>query len=171
MTVQTRLNDPEFLTHLRRAFKSASMIGLGMIVSLAAYLAIVELVRARLSPFLGFLSGSMPPGTRPILRYAFFGAAVLCVAIVRLVNSRMMRKAAASGDPAAATGILFRTNAVVLCLSEIPAILGLVLFLLAGYNRDFYVLLFVSLVLFFMYFPRLKNWEDTLQNHPPTCPR
>ena len=58
-----------------------------------------------------------------------------------------------------------------LTLAEIPAILGLVLFLIAGYNRDFYVLLFVSLFLLFMYLPRLKSWEDILKNRPASCPR
>ncbi|MCX6565278.1 MAG: hypothetical protein NTW38_02455, partial [Candidatus Aminicenantes bacterium] len=66
---------------------------------------------------------------------------------------------------------LFGTALIDLVLAEIPAILGLVLFLIAGYNWDFYILLFVSLFLLFMYLPRLKNWEDILQNRPSSCPR
>ena len=50
-----------------------------------------------------------------------------------------------------------------------PAIIGLVLFFLGGLYKDFYVLLFVSLVLIFMYFPRLKNWEAYLADRPVAC--
>jgi hypothetical protein len=46
-----------------------------------------------------------------------------------------------------------------LALAEI-AVLGFVLFLLTGLSRDFYPLLFVSLFLAFMYFPRLRVWQD-----------
>ena len=169
--VPTRLNTPEFLADFRRAFRTATIIGIGMIVSLALYLALVEFVRTRFRPFLGFLSATLPEGTRPILRYAFFGGAVVCVLILRFFHGRMLRSAAAADDPGAALAVLSRTNAVILALSETPALLGLVLFFLAGYNRDFYILLFVSLFLFFMYFPRLKSWDDTLQKHPSACPR
>jgi len=65
---------------------------------------------------------------------------------------------------------LFDLTVLTLCLAEIPALLGLILFLIAGYNRDFYILLFVSLFLLFMYLPRLKNWEDILEHRPPACP-
>jgi len=171
MTVPTRLNDPEFLEAFRRAFKAASIVGFGMIASLALSLAAVEFVRSRLRPFLGFLSGTMAEGTRPVLRYAFFGAAVLCILLLRWINGRMLRKAAEAGDPAHALAVLSRSNALLLALAETPSLLGLILFFLAGYNRDFYILLFASLCLFFMYFPRLKSWEDTLQKNPKSCPR
>lgn len=171
MTVPTRLNDPNFLEDFRRIFRTASIIGLGMIVSLALYLALVEFIRARFRPFLGFLSGTLPEGSRPVLRYAFFAAAVASVVVLRFLHGRMLRKAASAEIPGEALKILSRTSSVILALSEFPALLGLILFFLAGYNRDFYLLLFVSLFLLFMYFPRLKSWEDTLQKHPPVCPR
>lgn len=47
-------------------------------------------------------------------------------------------------------------------LSEAPGILGLILFLLGGLNIDFYLLLFASLLLVFMYFPRRSGWEEWL---------
>jgi hypothetical protein len=57
-----------------------------------------------------------------------------------------------------------------LALAEVPAVLGLTLFLLGGYNRDFYYLLLVSLVLAFMYFPRASVWEARLASSQRICP-
>jgi len=53
---------------------------------------------------------------------------------------------------------------VTMILGEIPGILGLGLFLLSGYNIDFYVLVFASLLLVFMYFPRRTAWDEWLRD-------
>jgi hypothetical protein len=55
---------------------------------------------------------------------------------------------------------LQRTAILTMVLGEIPSILGLGLFLVTGSNVDFYVLLFASLLLVFMYFPRRTAWEE-----------
>ncbi|MFW6137276.1 MAG: hypothetical protein ACOC5U_04280, partial [Candidatus Aminicenantaceae bacterium] len=44
-------------------------------------------------------------------------------------------------------------------LCEIPALLGLMFFLLTGTSRDFYFLLILSVILFFMYFPKKIQWQ------------
>ena len=46
-----------------------------------------------------------------------------------------------------------------LSLAEVPAILGLVLFMLFGLRGDFYVLLALSLALEAFFFPRLDGWR------------
>jgi hypothetical protein len=48
-------------------------------------------------------------------------------------------------------------------LAEVPAILGLVMFLIGGSAADFYKLLFASLVLAFIHFPRRSAWEESLK--------
>jgi len=50
-------------------------------------------------------------------------------------------------------------------MSELPALLGLFLFLLAGLNRDFYVLLIISVAVLFIFFPRRRAWEEWLASH------
>jgi hypothetical protein len=52
---------------------------------------------------------------------------------------------------------------VLLVLGEIPAILGLGLFLALGNAVDFYILLFASLALTFIDFPRRAAWEEWLR--------
>ena len=170
MTSAGPVSNPVFLEKFRRGFKSASLFGLEQIAALAVYLLLEEILRARRRPFLGFASGSLPTGSRPILRYAFYAAAVLSVFIVRFVHGRKMRAIETTDDPDLILNGLSRMSFFALLLAEIPAVLGLILFLIAGYNRDFYVLLFVSLVLNFMYFPRMKTWEDILQKKPAACP-
>lgn len=143
---------------LRGPHRTAAVIGFAILASLFVYLVVVEALRAKLRPFHGFIA---PAGLEP-LRYVFYGIAVLEVLATRALQGLLLRRA--PGDDVRTTVMkLARAAAVTLCLSEVPAILGLVLFLLGGFNRDFYALLAVSLVLVFMYFPRLRSWEDWVE--------
>ena len=140
---------------LKRSYKTASMIGVAMIASLFIYLIVVEVLRAQLKPFRGFA----PLPEMSAFRYVLYGLAVLEVLVIRIAQSLLLKRA--SGDTVKITAQkLFRASILTVCLSEIPAILGLVLFLIGGLNKDFYALLAVSLVLIFMYFPRLRSWEE-----------
>jgi hypothetical protein len=131
------------------------MIGITIIASLFVYLIIVEVLRAQLRPFRGFA----PLPEMSTVRYVFYGLAVLEVIVIRLVQSLLLKRT--PGDTVRITvQKLFRASILTVCLSEVPAILGLVLFLIGGLNKDFYALLAVSLVLVFMYFPRLSSWES-----------
>lgn len=150
--------DPgEKAEELRRARKTTALIGVTVIVSLAIYLVIVEVIRSTLGPFTGFarIRNMLP------VRYLFYGAAVVGVIAARLLQ-QVLLKARPGDDEKTTIHKLSRTAIVTLTLSELPAALGLVLFLLSGLNRDFYILLFVSLFLVFMYFPRLSSWKDWL---------
>ena len=139
---------------LKRSHKTASMIGVMIIASLLVYLIIVEVLRAQLKPFRGFA----PLPEMSTFRYVCYGLAVLEVLVIRLAQSLLLKRA--PGDTVKITiQKLFRASILTVCLSEVPAILGLVLFLIGGLNKDFYALLAVSLVLVFMYFPRLSSWE------------
>jgi len=54
-----------------------------------------------------------------------------------------------------------RTGALVAAaLAEVPAVLGLVLFVLAGRRADFYLLAGWSLLLQLVHFPRQERWEE-----------
>lgn len=143
---------------LKSAHRAASFIGIAIIASLFVFLVVVEVLRAAMGPFRGFVS---LPGIAT-LRYVFYGLAVIEVLATRMLQGLLLRRA--PGDDARATVLkLARTAVVTLSLSEVPALLGLVLFLLGGLNKDFYALLAVSLVLAFMYFPRLGSWEDWVE--------
>ena len=159
------IQSPEFRERMRRAHKAAVRLAGAMIAGLPFYLAAVEILRAARRPFAGFVS----IGDCPVLRYVFYAAAVAVVIVLRLVNAALLRSGRMA-DGRAAIGRLSRANAVTMVLAEIPALIGFGLFLVGGFNRDFYVLFFVSAVLMFMYFPRLRTWEAHLQNAPTACP-
>jgi hypothetical protein len=142
---------------IRSSLRTISLVGVSTIVSLLIYLAIAEFIRARFRPFQGFAA----VGNVQQLRYVFFGAAIVTVILIRVIR-QMLLKVHARGDIQGGLRRLQRASLVTIVLSEVPAVLGLVLFLVAGRNIDFYLLLLVSMVLLFMYFPRRSAWEDWL---------
>ena len=146
------------LEELRRVHKSSAVVGVAVIVGLFVFLVAEEIIRARSKPFLGF--AAIPE--LAVLRYVFYGLAVLEVVVIRFLQSLLLKRS--PGDTFKTTlQKLARTSMATVCLSEVPGVLGFLLFLLGGFNRDFYALLGVSLVLVFMYFPRLRNWRDWIE--------
>jgi hypothetical protein len=149
--------DPEAHSRIKAAHKAASLIGISIIVSLMVTLAASEAIRAWLRPFRGFVDLRDPQR----VRYAFFAAAILAVVLVRVLRRSLPRR---TGAPGAGPDLrrIQRSAILTVVLCEVPALLGLVLFLVGGFNIDFYLLLFVSLVLIFIYFPRLSHWRDMM---------
>jgi hypothetical protein len=152
---------PEF----DKAFAASRAIAWTLGGCLLLYLLLEEIIRARFRPFFGF--GKVKDVAA--LRYGFFFLAVAAVIVLRLVHGRRLAAASKAGE-AAAVRSLYRTAVISLTLAEIPALAGMTLVLLAGLNTDFYLLLFVSIVLVFMYFPRASAWEAVLEKRRPVCP-
>jgi hypothetical protein len=149
---------------LRKAYRASSLVGAAIIVSLFLYAVLVEVGRAWLKPFLGFARVE----NALVLRYGFYAAAIVIVIFSRILNSLILRKSSQDA-PVAIVRKLSLAAIVSMALGEGPAIMGLALFLLGGFSRDFYMLLIVSFFLEFMYFPRLRNWQDYLENRPLSC--
>jgi hypothetical protein len=147
------VNQDELRSHL----KTVSLIALSIIVSLLLYLAVAEFIRARFRPFHGFVAVA---GLQQ-LRYVIFGLAIVTIILVRVLRQVLLKKSSRDDDKTAFHR-LQRATLITLVLSEVPGILGLVLFLLGGLNVDLYLLLFASLLLVFMYFPRRSGWEEWL---------
>ncbi len=140
---------------LRRSYRPAVVVAAAILGSLAVYIVLALLLQAS-RPFHRFLlSGT----TIPIVRLVFYGLAILQVIIIRLMRGLFYRPAPGL-DGRALGRRLMLVSIFTSVFSEVPALLGFVLFLLAGLNWDLYVLVFVSLVLVFMFFPRLRYWED-----------
>ena len=144
---------------LRVHLRSTTLIATAIVASLVVYLGLVEVLRAVYRPFRGFVT----PSHIPQIRYAVFGAAVAVIVLIRVLRPRLLRKAPGE-DPRTVLHRLQRAAIVTMVLGEVPGILGLGLFLLSGYNIDFYVLVFASLLLVFMYFPRRIAWEEWLRD-------
>jgi hypothetical protein len=134
------------------------MVGSAILVSLVIYFGLVEVLRAVLKPFRGFAAG---PGNQA-LRLAAFGAAAAVILLILILRHSLFGRVGQE-DPAASFRRLQKATLVVLVLGEIPAILGLGLFLVGGNGADFYMLLFASLALTFINFPRRAAWEEWLK--------
>jgi hypothetical protein len=144
---------------LKIHLKSVILIATAIVASLVIYLGLVEILRAVYRPFRGFATLA----NIQALRYAVFGAAAAVIVLIRLLRPRLLRKAPGE-DAKTSLHRLQKAAIVTMVMGEIPGILGLGLFLLSGYNIDFYVLVFASLLLVFMYFPRRTAWEEWLRD-------
>ncbi len=143
---------------LRRHLRPAVLVGAALVASLALYLGLVEVLRAVLKPFRGF---APTLAVQPV-RLAAFGAAAAVILVILLLRPRLVRRRDAEDAPAAGRR-LQAASIVLLVLGEVPAIIGLALFLTGGGAADFYKFLFVSVVLTFINFPRLGAWEEWLK--------
>jgi len=139
---------------ITKYFKTAVILSGSMIGSLLIYLVVVEIIQASLKPFTGLITLDDPQ----FLRYIFYFIAALQIIVIRLLRGVLL-KAGKSDSEEKPVLRIFRVTILTLALAEIPALLGLVLFLLAGMNKDFYILLLVSFVLMFMFFPRINHWK------------
>ena len=143
---------------IRDFIRPAVMAGAALALSLAIYLALVEVLRRIDKPFHGF---ARDIDAQP-LRYAAYGAAAVVILLLLLLRPRLIRRRPDDDTPAALRR-LQSASLVLLILGEIPAVAGLALFLVAGQNVDFYRLLFASLLLTFINFPRRAAWEEWLK--------
>ena len=148
----------DFQDEIRSHLRPASFVAAAVIVSLVILFGFVEFIRSRSGPFTGFA----PWAATPALRYAFYGAAIVVVILIRALRQTLLGRPSRD-DLRADLLRLQRAAVVTMVLGETPGILGFVLFLLGGYNIDFYILVFVSLFLVFMHFPRRASWEEWLK--------
>jgi hypothetical protein len=142
-----------------RALRPAKLVAGAVVASLAVYLGLVEILKATLEPFRGFAAiGDVQP-----YRYAAYGAGAVVVLLMLLIRPRLFKRRAGEDD-AAFLLRLQRAALLTMILGEVPAALGLALFLIGAGAGDFYRLLAVALVLAFIHFPRRGAWEDALKD-------
>jgi len=146
----------------RRAFRMAVFVHATVVASVLVYALILELLRSRFTP-MPRLAGGVSVRA---LRYVFYGLAVGAVILVRLISRGPLKDR--PGEPFGEfSQRLSRATVFTSIVTEAPAVLGLILALLTGISSDFYYLLFVSLFLAFLYFPRSRTWAEILRQRFP----
>lgn len=148
----------EISEELRRAYRLNVMLGIVIFAALLIYVIIVEFIKASFKPFTGLVQVS----NILIIRYLFYGIAILLIILLRLLRQALLHKKSVDA-PRALVQRLSQTSILTLAICEVPALLGLLLFLLAGLSRDFYFLNIIAAILVFMNFPRLKQWEEWIR--------
>lgn len=148
----------EPMDDLKKAYQTSLIINIGVIFGLAIYAGIIEFLKSRDDPFEGFVDFQQIA----TLRYIFYGLAVLQIFVIRVLRGTVLR-ASASDDSKSLIIKLSRASIATAILCELPAVFGIVLFLMGGQSRDFYLMLGLSCILVFLYFPRYRNWEEWIK--------
>ncbi len=148
---------------IRRTHRIAALVGFSVLGAMGLYLVLVELIRSKMAPFNGLYPITDLQTIRN-LRYLFYGLSAGSVILTRILQSLLLRKK--PGDsPEDLLNKLHRTSLIMVIMSELPALFGLLLFLIRGLYRDFYILLGISVVVLFIFFPRRRAWEEWLVSH------
>ncbi len=140
---------------LRKSYLAAVVAAAGIIVAIVFYAVLVELLR-----HLGHKPALVPPGAYAA-KYALY---LLSAVSVFLIKPAAARLAGTQSSPEAAVKALTAQAIITAALCELPAVCGLILFLLTGYRADFYLLLVFSAGLEIYHFPRLARWEERLRS-------
>ena len=148
----------EPMEDLKKAYQTALIINIGIIFGLVIYAVLVEILKSKFAPFEGFVDFKQIT----ILRYVFYGLGILQIFIIRVLRGALLR-ASASDDSKTLIIKLSRASIATAVLCELPAVFGIVLFLMGGHSRDFYLMLGLSFILVFLYFPRYRNWEEWIK--------
>ena len=144
---------------LKRTYKTSAILYVAFMLTLIIYLVVFTLFKSQIPDF----QGMMERIDFPWLRYAFYALGFLQVFLIKFIRETAT-KSITTVDAKILISHLQRMSMISAALCEVPALLGLVLFFLSGSAQDFYVLLIMSFVLFIMYFPRSKNWEEWIKS-------
>ena len=139
------------VTTLKARYLAVNFIGLAMIGAVFVYAGVVELIKWRLAPFAGF--ARLDPRTVGLLKYAFLALAAAQYGIIKAIRKILPVKSADN---------LAQAAVITFALCEAVALLGLVLFLLAGNSMDFYIFMVISLGFFYLVFRKYEQWEHRL---------
>ena len=138
----------------------AQMIGGALVGAVVVYAGLVEVLRARPGGFAGFA----PAVAVDTLRMVFMVLAVVDLALIRFIRSRILAAPARGGQPAGSaapvTQRLLTASVVSLAMCLAIVVYGLVLFLIGGRPMDFYSLAIVGVLGLAVFFPRRSQWEE-----------
>lgn len=133
------------------AHRQATIITGAIGGSLVLYAAMIEVLRRSLPAQVEFASFEM-------LRIALFAVAGALVFTSTVLKGALLRNPPAHGDLRIAR--LRTASIITAAFAEVPAIFGLVLFILGRETSDFYILLVVSIYMLVRHFPRREQWES-----------
>ena len=145
------MNGPE---ELRQSYLTDAVIAGSMVTGVFVYVGVLRYLQLHgHTPFV-----MLEARILGYIGYTFFGLAGAVFLAIRFLRRAHLAKDRVSGLHAA-LGRLRMATVVSCALAETIAVLGLVLGLLGGSQRDVYILFGISLVLLFVYFPRPDKWK------------
>lgn len=139
---------------LKRSYTAAALAAAGITAAIFIYAVLVEVLRRG-----GFRPLVAPPAAYA-LKYALYMLGLAAIPLLRLAGRALDVK---KEGPAGTVRNLVLLAIMRAALSEVPAICGLILFILTGAYADFYLLLAFAAGLEIYYFPRLGAWEERIR--------
>ena len=149
---------------LAKAYQTNKIISYALAASILVYAVIVEILR-----FKGTTLYPLPPAVLEKLSFVFVFLSFALYFIINFVNQKLLVKTPADTQEKLLQKLTL-ANIVSLALSELPALFGLVLFLGSGNPRDFYLLLIISVLLFYFFFPKFSFWSTWSRVVDTTAP-
>ena len=149
---------------LQQQFKVTNYIGLAMIGSVFIYAAIVLAIDHGYVPL-----GIPPAANNPVftqLKYILLIISIIFYFIIRLLQNRLPKFL--KNQPRA--GILPTVSLITWALCEAVAIYGLVLFILTWNRNDFFLFMAISLLYFYLFYPKYADWERLLSQDSVNSP-
>ena len=143
------------MEELRKTHRQAFLITIGVGISLALLIVCAEILKMQRGDAVITLSAADEK-----LRDILLGVALIVFIGIGRIRAMFVKKTCRSLEEAVSK--LRIAALITAALSEIPAIMGLILFIHQGVRKDFYVLLGCSLLILVVYFPRYSHWESWL---------
>ena len=146
----------ETQSELKKELRINAIVSATMMVSVLLYAVVVQIIKLQWQS-----TGQLPPQPAAPMKEVFYGAALFFLFVIRLARKAILKKTRGD-DYRALLHKLKLSNLVTFALCEVPAVVGLVLFIRNGLYKEFYILAVCSLLVMFIYFPRYRHWEAWL---------
>ncbi|MDA8244470.1 MAG: hypothetical protein M0025_10180 [Elusimicrobia bacterium] len=142
---------------IKKAYAPAAIAAASMTAAPLVYGVAAEVLRR---------TGYEPPlagGQASAAACALYAAAVLPLLSLKVLGAKLGARRATAAETARSL-----TAAAVLkgAVCEVPAVAGLLLFVLTGRHREFFALMLLSIALQVFNFPKLAEWEEKLGPDP-----
>jgi hypothetical protein len=147
----------ELQGELKEAYERCVNTSWAIIAALVVYPIAVEIMRMHDVSFAGFAAQSAGR-----IRDFVYGLAIVLPLCIRSIRKAILKQTRSSDVHMLARKMQTAT-VITIIAAEIPALLGLLMFLLGGVYREFYIALAYSLLVILIYFPRRSQWEMLLR--------
>jgi hypothetical protein len=139
---------------LAKAYQTNNIISYALAASMLLYVVIVEAFR-----FKGVTLNLLNLAILEKLRFVFVFLSFALYFIINFFNQKLLVKKSTDTQESLLQKLTL-TNIISLACCDLPALFGFVLFLCSGNPRDFYLLLIISVLLFYFFFPRYSFWSN-----------
>jgi hypothetical protein len=147
---------------LSNAYKTATIIGIGMMGSVLVYVVVAEMLRNLPTPWRGIMF-SADHQEYHYVRYGLLALGILIPLVVVKISTAVNLSPDKLANPVPA---LITHSVIVYAACETAGIFGLVLFLLAGNVIDMYIFAGISLAFSMIFFPRYSRWQALAEARP-----